>query len=122
SRIVCASLLRKEEGDDLSCRDVVAEDAVGRIQHGERGAADRVTVGERASDETRAARGALRDRHDDHVGIERSYKLDAHEFQTEAALRERLDGFDGGFRAEAQVTDGARLSFRLADEAFAVVL
>src|SRR5947207_3246710 len=106
----------------LSGRDVIPENAIGRIQHGECGSAHGVAVGEIAADQACAPRGALSGGDDDDVGVERANQFDAHELETESTGRERFDGFNGCFRTEPKVADGTRLSFGTSDEALAVIL
>src|SRR5688572_3990987 len=107
--------------DCLASGEIIPENAVGGVQHGERGATNGVAIGQIATHQSRAACAALRAGDNDDVGIEGAHELHAHQFEAEDALREGLYGLHGCFRAQPEIADRAGLSLGLADEPLPVV-
>jgi hypothetical protein len=106
----------------LTCREVVTEDSIRRVQHCERRPTHRVTISQVAADESSSARCTLGAGHDDHVRIKGAHELDAHQLETETTLRKRFNGLHRSLCTESKIADRARLSFAAADESFTIVL
>jgi hypothetical protein len=110
-----------QAGGVLTGREVITEDSIGRVQHGERRPTHRVTISQVTPDESRFSRCALRAGYDDYVRVKSAHELDAHQLETQAALRERLNGLHCGLCTESKIADGTRLALSAADKPFAVV-
>src|SRR5688500_761134 len=103
----------------LSGADVVAQHPIGSVEHGERGPADHVAIGEIAAEQTVGTGVApLDERGDDDVCIEGADDFHPYELEGDGSLGEALERANCRFGAEARVPGGTRLPFRAPEDGF----